>query len=89
MKELDSSPNASKAFEIIKLQEQSKQKEYQTEIERAQTQRTQMGLQRAQVPGPWAYWVDRIVRLKLRRSARPSLSNRTRSGGPHSRLALG
>ncbi|EER12765.1 26S proteosome regulatory subunit, putative [Perkinsus marinus ATCC 50983] len=49
LKELDSSPNATKAFEVIKLQEQSKQKEFQTEIERAQTQRTQMGLQRAQV----------------------------------------
>ncbi|KAF4663252.1 ATPase, AAA [Perkinsus olseni] len=49
LKELDSSPNATKAFEIIKLQEQSKQKEFQTEIEKSQTQRTQMGLQRAQV----------------------------------------
>ena len=51
MKELDSSPNSSKAFEIIKLQEQSKQKEIQREIERQITERQQLGLQRAQVEG--------------------------------------
>ena len=51
MKDLDSSPNASKAFEVIKLQEQTKQKEIQMEIEKQVTERQQLGLQRAQVEG--------------------------------------
>ena len=48
LKELDSSPNASKAFEVIRIQEQTKQKELQAQIEQTQTQRQQFGLQRIQ-----------------------------------------
>ena len=33
LKELDSSPNAARAFEVIKLQEMTKQKELQKEME--------------------------------------------------------
>ncbi len=51
MKELDTSPNSSKAFEVIKMQEQTKQKELQRDIERQVTERQQLGLQRAQVEG--------------------------------------
>ena len=51
MKELDSSPNAVKAFDIIKLQEQTKQREIQAQIERQMTERQQLGLQKAQVEG--------------------------------------
>jgi ATPase family AAA domain-containing protein 3A/B len=51
MKELDTSPNSSKAFEIIKLQESTKQKEIQRDIEKQITERQQLGLQRAQVEG--------------------------------------
>ena len=35
-------PHASKAFEITKMQEVSKQKEFQAEMEKQQTQRMQM-----------------------------------------------
>ena len=48
LKELDSSPNATKAFEVIRLQEMTKQKEVQAQIENTQTQRQQLGLQRVQ-----------------------------------------
>ena len=51
MKDLDSSPNASKAFEVIKLQEQTKQKEIQSQIERTMTERQQLAAQKAQIEG--------------------------------------
>jgi ATPase family AAA domain-containing protein 3A/B len=51
MKDLDSSPNASKAFEVIKIQEQTKQKEIQAQIEKEITSRQQIGVQKAQVEG--------------------------------------
>ena len=51
MKDLDSSPNASKAFEVIKLQEQTKQKEIQAQIERTMTERQQAAAQKAQIEG--------------------------------------
>lgn len=35
LKELDSSPNAARAFEVIKLQELTKQKELQRDMEQA------------------------------------------------------
>eukprot|EP00971_Amphidinium_carterae_P104732 2074140-Amphidinium_carterae.1 len=44
--ELDTSPNANKAFEITKLAEQTKQKELQADIERQHAARTQMQMQR-------------------------------------------
>lgn len=46
LKELDSSPNATKAFELTKLSETTKQKELQAEIEQQQTLRAQAQLQR-------------------------------------------
>jgi len=49
LKELDSSPNAAKAFEVTKLAEQTKQKELQAQIEQQQAQRTQAQLQRSQL----------------------------------------
>ena len=51
MKDLDSSPNASKAFEVIKLQEQTKQREIQAQIERTMTERQQFAAQKAQIEG--------------------------------------
>mmetsp|Transcript_71176 Transcript_71176/g.230379 ORF Transcript_71176/g.230379 Transcript_71176/m.230379 type:complete len:568 (-) Transcript_71176:183-1886(-) len=49
LKDLDTSPNASKAFELTKLAEQTKQKELQAEIEQQTTLRAQAQLQRNQV----------------------------------------
>lgn len=49
LKELDTSPNAVKAFELTKLSEVSKQKELEAEIERQQTARVQAQLQRSQL----------------------------------------
>jgi len=49
LKELDQSPNASKAFELTKLAEGTKQKELQNEIEQQQTMRAQAQLQRSQM----------------------------------------
>lgn len=49
LKELGNSPNASKAFELTKLAEQTKQKELQAEIEQQQSARAQAQLQRSQV----------------------------------------
>lgn len=46
LKELDSSPNAGKAFELTKLAEITKQKEMQAEVEQQQTLRAQAQLQR-------------------------------------------
>ncbi|KAL8437362.1 hypothetical protein ACSSS7_000957 [Eimeria intestinalis] len=37
LKQLDSSPNAARAFEVIKLQELTKQKELQREMEQVDT----------------------------------------------------
>jgi len=51
MKEISSSTHAEKAFEVIKLQELTKQKEYQAESERNMTQRQQAALQRASIEG--------------------------------------
>jgi len=49
LKDLDQSPNASKAFELTKLAETTKQKEMQNEIEQQQTMRAQSQLQRSQM----------------------------------------
>eukprot|EP00435_Cladocopium_sp_Y103_P057743 s25_g20.t1 len=46
LRELDTSPNAAKAFELTKLAEQTKQKELQLEIEQQTSMRTQAALQR-------------------------------------------
>jgi len=51
LKDLDTSPNAQKAFELTKLAEQTKQKEMQSEIEQQQTARQQAMLQRNQMDG--------------------------------------
>ena len=51
MKDLDSSPNATKAFEVIKLQEQTKQREIQAQIEKTVTDRQQFAAQKAQIEG--------------------------------------
>jgi len=51
LKELDSSPNAGKAFELTKLAEMSRQKELQAEIEGQQMARAQAQLQRSQQEG--------------------------------------
>ena len=51
MKELDSSPNASKAFEVIKMQEATKQKEIQAQIEKTFTERQSLAAQKAQIEG--------------------------------------
>mmetsp|Transcript_63286 Transcript_63286/g.112519 ORF Transcript_63286/g.112519 Transcript_63286/m.112519 type:complete len:570 (-) Transcript_63286:102-1811(-) len=47
LKELDTSPNAQKAFELTKLAEQTKQKEIQAEMEQQSTARQQAMLQRS------------------------------------------
>jgi len=49
LKELDQSPNATKAFELTKLAETTKQKEMQNDIEQQQTARAQAMLQRSQM----------------------------------------
>jgi ATPase family AAA domain-containing protein 3A/B len=49
LKDLDNSPNATKAFELTKLAETTKQKELQNEIEGQQTARAQAQLQRSQM----------------------------------------
>lgn len=49
LKELDTSPNAAKAFELTKMSEQTKQKELQVEVEQLQSQRAQAALQRSQM----------------------------------------
>ncbi|CAJ1417648.1 unnamed protein product [Effrenium voratum] len=46
LRDLDTSPNATKAFELTKLAEQTKQKELQLEIEQQQSVRTQAAMQR-------------------------------------------
>merc|ERR1719401_2635604 len=51
LKELDTSPNAAKAFELTKLAEISRQKELQAEIEGQQLARTQALLQRSAQEG--------------------------------------
>jgi ATPase family AAA domain-containing protein 3A/B len=51
LKELDSSPNSSKAFDIIKMQEQTKQKEIQAQIEKTVTERQSLAAQKAQIEG--------------------------------------
>ena len=51
LKELDQSANAARAFEITKVQEQTKQKEFQAQIEKEQSARAEMNLRRAQVDG--------------------------------------
>merc|ERR1719401_1249581 len=51
LKELDTSPNAHKAFELTKVAEQTKQKELQVEIEQQQTLRAQAQLQRQRLDG--------------------------------------
>eukprot|EP00439_Symbiodinium_sp_Y106_P056380 s2371_g7.t3 len=49
LRELDTSPNATKAFELTKMAEQTKQQELQKEIEQQQTMRQQAMLQRNQM----------------------------------------
>merc|ERR1719265_18077 len=49
LKEMGASPNANKAFEVRKMQETTKQKEFQAEIEKQQNARAQALLQRASV----------------------------------------
>ncbi|CAE7531109.1 atad3-b [Symbiodinium natans] len=49
LRELDTSPNAAKAFELTKMAEQTKQQELQKEIEQQQTMRQQAMLQRNQM----------------------------------------
>ncbi|CAE8687605.1 unnamed protein product, partial [Polarella glacialis] len=49
LKDLDTSPNAIKAFELTKLAETTKQKELSAEIEQQQTLRAQAQLQRSQL----------------------------------------
>merc|ERR1719265_1346102 len=49
LKELGQSPNAQKAFELTKMQELTKQKEVQAEIEQQQTMRAQAQMQRSQI----------------------------------------
>jgi len=51
LKELDTSPNAGRAFELTKLAEQSKQKQFQAEIESQQLARAQALLQRSAQEG--------------------------------------
>eukprot|EP00927_Polykrikos_kofoidii_P085281 TRINITY_DN923_c0_g1_i1.p1 TRINITY_DN923_c0_g1~~TRINITY_DN923_c0_g1_i1.p1 ORF type:complete len:558 (-),score=122.39 TRINITY_DN923_c0_g1_i1:149-1822(-) len=51
LKELDTSPNANKAFELAKLAELTKQKEHQVEIEQQQTQRNHLQTQKSQLEG--------------------------------------
>jgi len=47
LKELDTSPNAAKAFELTKMSETTKQKELQAEIEQHQTLRAQAKMQQS------------------------------------------
>merc|ERR1719159_991857 len=51
LKELDSSSNSKAAFEVIRLQEQTRQKELALESEKQLTARSQAQLQKAQVEG--------------------------------------
>merc|ERR1719159_904853 len=51
LKELDSSSNSKAAFEVIRLREQTRQKELALESEKQLTARSQAQLQRAQVEG--------------------------------------
>ncbi|CAD7950280.1 unnamed protein product [Amoebophrya sp. A25] len=51
LKELDASQNATKAFELTKLQETTKQKEMNLQMEQMRAQQAEMGLQRAQKEG--------------------------------------
>lgn len=51
LKEMDSSANAKQAFEVTKLQEVTKQKESQLEMEKQQTSRQQLIMQRTQLEG--------------------------------------
>jgi ATPase family AAA domain-containing protein 3A/B len=51
LKELDESPNATKAFELTKIAEVTKQKELQKEVEQMQTQRAEAAVHRAQAEG--------------------------------------
>ncbi|CDJ37071.1 ATPase, AAA family domain-containing protein, putative [Eimeria tenella] len=51
LKELDSSPNAARAFEVIKLQELSKQKELQKQIEQIAAARAQAQTERTKTEG--------------------------------------
>lgn len=51
LKEMDESPNASKAFELTKMAEITKQKTLQSEIEAQQAQRAQAQLGRQQMEG--------------------------------------
>ncbi|KAJ1610282.1 AAA domain-containing protein [Cryptosporidium canis] len=49
LKQLDSSPNAQKAFEIIKLQEKTKQKELERDIEQSSAYRSKANLERTRL----------------------------------------
>ncbi|CDI78073.1 ATPase, AAA family domain-containing protein, putative [Eimeria acervulina] len=51
LKELDSSPNAARAFEVIKLQEMTKQKELQKEMEQIAAARAQAQTERTRTEG--------------------------------------
>lgn len=51
LKDLDSSPNATKAFEVTKLQEITKQKEIMRDMEQVQQAKAQMQVERARVEG--------------------------------------
>ena len=51
LKDLDSSPNSAKAFDIIKMQEQTKQREIQAQIEKTVTERQSLAAQKAQIEG--------------------------------------
>ncbi|KAH8739211.1 26S proteosome regulatory subunit [Cryptosporidium ryanae] len=51
LRELDSSPNAQKAFEVIKLQERTRQKELEREIEESSAYRTRANLERVRLEG--------------------------------------
>lgn len=49
LKQLDSSPNAQKAFEIIKLQEKTRQKELERDIEQSSAYRSKASLERTRL----------------------------------------
>ncbi|KAH7650271.1 26S proteosome regulatory subunit [Cryptosporidium bovis] len=51
LRELDSSPNAQKAFEIVKLQEKTRQKELEKEIEESNAYRARTNLERVKLEG--------------------------------------
>ncbi|CAD7963666.1 unnamed protein product [Amoebophrya sp. A120] len=51
LKEMDASGNAAKAFELTKLQEQTKQKEMGLEVERMRAQQAEMSMRRAEKEG--------------------------------------